>query len=152
MTFFEGKIFHDKRRNLSVYELLPIDFICAEFWWHLLKGSSYTIREGYLQFINRYQKILFAPNHGGIYWMGALPRSEKWFNRLNKSSRLFYLHEVVMAFIEWKLFHDKRTNLIVYKMLTVDFIGTDSYWYLFKRNSFTMTKRTWSFTKCSWSI
>jgi hypothetical protein len=30
MTFIEMDRFHDKRRNLAVYEKLPFDFICAE--------------------------------------------------------------------------------------------------------------------------
>jgi hypothetical protein len=29
----------------------------------------------------------------------------------------------MMAFIEWKLFNDKRRDLIVYERLSVDFIG-----------------------------
>jgi hypothetical protein len=44
MSFIEGDVFHDKRRNLTVYEMLP-NFICRELGCHLLNGSSSTIRE-----------------------------------------------------------------------------------------------------------
>jgi hypothetical protein len=30
MAFIEEELFHDERRNLTVYERLSIDFICTE--------------------------------------------------------------------------------------------------------------------------
>jgi hypothetical protein len=43
-----------------------------------------------------------------------------------------------MAFIEWELFHDKKTNLIVYEKLLVDFIRRELWWYLLNVGSFTI--------------
>jgi hypothetical protein len=45
MTFIEGKQFQDKRRNWTVYEKLPVDFSGMDQGGHLLKGTSYMIRE-----------------------------------------------------------------------------------------------------------
>jgi hypothetical protein len=36
MGFIECELFHDKRRNLMVYEKLQPDFIRTESWWDLL--------------------------------------------------------------------------------------------------------------------
>jgi hypothetical protein len=30
MAFIEEELFQDKRSNVTVYEMLPIDFICTE--------------------------------------------------------------------------------------------------------------------------
>jgi hypothetical protein len=30
MGFIEEEFFHDKRRNLNVYEMIPVDFICRD--------------------------------------------------------------------------------------------------------------------------
>jgi hypothetical protein len=46
MKFIEGKLFHDKRRNLTVYEQLSVDFNITLLCGRLLKGISSTIREG----------------------------------------------------------------------------------------------------------
>jgi hypothetical protein len=35
-----------------------------------------------------------------------------------------------MSIIEWRIFHNKRTNLTVYEKHPVDFIGIQLYWYL----------------------
>jgi hypothetical protein len=45
----------------------------------------------------------------------------------------FYLHGVVMAFIECEVFHEKRRNLTVYERLMIDFNYTESGWYLWKK-------------------
>jgi hypothetical protein len=57
-----------------------------------------------------------------------------------------------MAFIEWQLFHDMKTNLAVYEKLLVHFIDTESWWNLKKGSFSTIRKRTWLFTKSSCSI
>jgi hypothetical protein len=67
-------LFHDKRRNLTVYESFLIDFICRNSWWHLLNGSSSTIREGTWPFTKFSSSIWFARCHDGIYCMGDLSR------------------------------------------------------------------------------
>jgi hypothetical protein len=102
---------------LTIYERLPIDFICRESWWDLLNGSSSTIREGSWPFTKGSPSILIARNHDDIYWMEALQRLEKQLNCLRKVPCRFYLHGVAMAFIELKLFLDKRTNLTVSERL-----------------------------------
>jgi hypothetical protein len=33
------ELFHDKRRNYTLYETLSSDYIVMESWWYLLKGS-----------------------------------------------------------------------------------------------------------------
>jgi hypothetical protein len=45
MAFIEWRLFHDKRRNLTVYEKFLVIFSGTESWLHLLNGSSFTIRE-----------------------------------------------------------------------------------------------------------
>jgi hypothetical protein len=57
-----------------------------------------------------------------------------------------------MSFIEWVLFQDKRTNLIVHENLLVDFIGIDSEYLLLKGISSSIIEWTWSFPKSYWSI
>jgi hypothetical protein len=57
------------RRNLTIYQSLPLDFVCAESWWHLLNGNLFTIREGTWLFTKDSLSILFARNSDGIYWM-----------------------------------------------------------------------------------
>jgi hypothetical protein len=147
MTFLEGELFHDKARNLTAYERLPIDFICTESWWHLLNGSYSTNREGTWQFTKGYQSIFFARCRDVINWMGALPRFEKELSGLRKASNRFYLQGVVMAFIECEFFHDARRNLIVYGRLSVDFICTELWWHLLKVSSSMMREATWPFRK-----
>jgi hypothetical protein len=72
--FIEEELFYDKRRNLTVYERLPVDFIGTESWWNLLNGSTTTIRERTCLFTKSSLSILFAQSHDGIYWMEAFPR------------------------------------------------------------------------------
>jgi hypothetical protein len=86
MAFIEWKLFHDKRRILTVYERLPVDFICTESRLDLLKGSSSTIRQASWPFTKGSSSILFAPSRDEINWMRALPRWEKEFDRLRNTS------------------------------------------------------------------
>jgi hypothetical protein len=46
MAFIESELFHNKRRNWTVYERLLVDFISPESRWDFLKMSSSTIRDG----------------------------------------------------------------------------------------------------------
>jgi hypothetical protein len=108
-------VFHDKRTNFIVYKKQTFTWICIEFWWHLLNGSSSTIREGTWPFTSCFPLI--------------------WFAR------------IVMGFIEWELFHDKRRNLTFYEMLSVVFICTESWWHLLNGNSSAIREGTWGFTK-----
>jgi hypothetical protein len=59
-SFIEAKLFHDKRRNLTVYEKFPVDFICSESSWHQLKWSSSRIKEGSWPFTNSSESILLV--------------------------------------------------------------------------------------------
>jgi hypothetical protein len=124
MVFIEWEIFQEKKMNLTVYEKLLIHFICIDSRWYLLEKCSYTILEGTWQFTKDSLSILFAWSSDGIYWREALPRYENEFERLSNVSCRFYWHWVVMAFIEWELFYDKRMNFNVYETFSVDFIGT----------------------------
>jgi hypothetical protein len=45
IPFFECKLIHEKKRNMTFYERLPVDFIGTNFRWYLLKGNLSTIRE-----------------------------------------------------------------------------------------------------------
>jgi hypothetical protein len=45
MAFIERELFHDKRRNLTVYEMRSFYFIGTKSWWHLLNRSSSTIKK-----------------------------------------------------------------------------------------------------------
>jgi hypothetical protein len=44
-AFIEWVLFHDKGRNLTFYKIIRSILISNDSWWHLLKGSSSTIRE-----------------------------------------------------------------------------------------------------------
>jgi hypothetical protein len=57
-----------------------------------------------------------------------------------------------MSFIECEFFHDKRMKMTVYEMLLVNFIGTESWWYLLKGSFSMVRERIWSFMKITWSI
>jgi hypothetical protein len=39
MTLIEGELFHDKRRNLTIYEKLPVDFILIKLRF-IYKGHA----------------------------------------------------------------------------------------------------------------
>jgi hypothetical protein len=150
MTFIEWEIIHDKRRNLTIYERLTVDFIGRGSWWHLWIGSSSTIREGTWLFTKRFHSILLAGN-GGIY------SSELFYDKegiwsFTKGHRYLYLHRVVMAFIKGELFHETKTNLTVYERPTIHFIGKISWWELLNDGSSTKRKGTCRFRKCSLSI
>jgi hypothetical protein len=69
--------FHNKRWNLTVYEMLLIDFIWAESWWQLIKGISSTIRDGTWPFTKGSFSILFDNRHDGIYWR-ELFHDKRW--------------------------------------------------------------------------
>jgi hypothetical protein len=45
MAFIEGEFFSDSRMNLTVYEMLTIDFLTVNLMQNL-EGSSSAIREG----------------------------------------------------------------------------------------------------------
>jgi hypothetical protein len=60
MAFIEEDFFHDKRRNLTVYEKHSVNFIRMQSWWHLLKVSSSTIRERTWPFTKNTLHILLA--------------------------------------------------------------------------------------------
>jgi hypothetical protein len=115
MEFIEGRIFHEKRRNLTVLERLLIDFSDTIIWWHLLKGTSSTIREGIWRFTKGSRSILLAQSRDGIYLNEGLPRKENEFDRLRKAGLSFYWMGILTGFIEWEPFHDKRRNFIVYE-------------------------------------
>jgi hypothetical protein len=59
MTFIGEMFLYDKRRYLTVYERLPVDFIGEESWWHLLKRSFSTIIKRSWPFTNGSLSILF---------------------------------------------------------------------------------------------
>jgi hypothetical protein len=71
------EIFHEKKRNLTVYERFPLDFVCRNSWWHLLNENSSKIGETNLPFTKCSQSILFTPSLDDIYCIGTLPTSEK---------------------------------------------------------------------------
>jgi hypothetical protein len=58
MWFIELVLFHDKRKNLTIYEKLMVDFIDTELWWHLLNGSFFTIWERIWPFTNSTRSFL----------------------------------------------------------------------------------------------
>jgi hypothetical protein len=68
MAFIEEEFFHNTRRNMTVYEMFPVDFTVMESWWHLLNGSS-TIKEGAWLFTKDSHSILLARSTDVIYWM-----------------------------------------------------------------------------------
>jgi hypothetical protein len=68
MTFIEWELFHVKITNFTVYEKLSINFIGTELGWHLLKGSSSTLRGRTWPFTKHAQSILLELSRGGIYW------------------------------------------------------------------------------------
>jgi hypothetical protein len=41
-------------------------------------------------------------------------------DHLRKTLYRFDLHRILMRFIEWELFHDKRRNLTVYERLLIE--------------------------------
>jgi hypothetical protein len=144
MTFFEGKFFHDKRRNLTVYEKLTVVFIDTELWWHLLNRNPSIKREGTWSMTKVSLLMLFSHNGDDIYWRGIFHEKrrnltveeshayilfarrrksiywrgssieEKELDRLRNYQGRFYWQGVVNAFIEEELFHDKRRNLTLY--------------------------------------
>jgi hypothetical protein len=66
MTFIEGEVFHDKRRNLTVYETLPLIIVSSSrkdiYWKELFhdKRRNLTVYE-------KLRRILLAQNRDGIY-------------------------------------------------------------------------------------
>jgi hypothetical protein len=115
MALFEGVLFHDKRRNLAVYDRIPLDLTSTKSWWHLLKGNSSKIREWTWWFAQIYWSILLPHSFHVIYWMRALPREEKKFEREPKSSVWFYCKGIMIGIIERKLFQDNRMDLAINK-------------------------------------
>jgi hypothetical protein len=113
IEFIEEKFFHDRKRILIVYERLLVDFIWTKSWSHLLKLNSSTIREGSWSFIKAIWSILLEQGSQDMYWMGSFTIRE-WTWSFTRGSDRFYLDGVLIPFIELELFHDKRTNLIVY--------------------------------------
>jgi hypothetical protein len=99
-----------------------------------------------------YQSILLACSDNDIYWREALPWYENEHDNLRKIPGRFYLYWVVMAFIKWKLFHVKKTNLTFYERRSFHFIVTEFWWHWMKGSSSTTKDRTWPFTKSSQSI
>jgi hypothetical protein len=45
MVFIEEELFNYMRKNLTLYERLPTDFIGTESRYHLLNGNFFSIRE-----------------------------------------------------------------------------------------------------------
>jgi hypothetical protein len=72
MAFIEWMHFHAKIMNLTVYEILTIDFICRKSLPNYLKPSSSTIKEENKQFMKSIQSILLVRIRDDIYWMELL--------------------------------------------------------------------------------
>jgi hypothetical protein len=146
MIFIEGKLFHDKRNNLTFYKKTWVRFYWHQFWWHLLDGSSSTIRDvtwSFIRVLIRFycHEVVMTFIEGdsstirGPTWPFT---KDSWLILLSRSRDDIY----------WKeLFRDKRSNLTFYGMLSIDFIATDSWWYLLKGCSSAIKEATWSFTK-----
>jgi hypothetical protein len=124
MAFIEWELIHYKRTNLAVYQKFPVDFIDMKSWLNLLKGA-----------LPRYKKELDDLQKLLVDFIGP----ESWWHLLNES---FYIRRIehfvlrkVSSRSNWYnfsseynggvLFHEKGRNLSVYKMLPVDFIGSN---------------------------
>jgi hypothetical protein len=93
-----------------------------------------------------FRSILLARSREGIYWLSSSTIREG-IGCLRKASVGFYWHGIMIVSIEWELSHDKIRNLMVYERLRVDFIGTESWWYLLKGRTSTIKEGTCPFTK-----
>jgi hypothetical protein len=112
MTFIDGELFHDKRRNLTVCENIAVNFICRESWWNWLKGSSSTIWEWTWPFTIG----------SGRFYLQKMVKSfieEELFHNQRKkltgseSLSIFYIVQVALKFIKKEFFHNKRRNSTV---------------------------------------
>jgi hypothetical protein len=110
--FIEVDLFHDKRRNVIVYEKHPVNFISTESWWHLLKRSSITIREGTWPFTLGKDRFYDTRSRWHLLKRNSFTiREGTW--PFTKHKDRFYWHGVVMVFIEREPFYDKRRNLTI---------------------------------------
>jgi hypothetical protein len=151
MTFIERELCHDKRRNLTVYEMLLVDCIGTKSRWNLLNGSSVMIREGIERFTKK-RLMEYWLRFGMTFKEGSSSTIKEGTWTFMKALCWFNWHRVVMTFIDEKLFQDKRKNLTVYEMLIVDCIGTESWWHLLNASSFMIREGTRRYMKGSQSI
>jgi hypothetical protein len=93
------ELFHDKRTNLTFFNRFIFLFIGTDSWWHLLKGSSFTIRERTWPFTSDSCSIYLTQNSDDIYWMEPLTWNKKDINRFRKTLCRFYWDRVLMAFL-----------------------------------------------------
>jgi hypothetical protein len=122
-------------------------FKSLESRWNLLKGELFHSKKRNL--------IVYVS-----LWIDFIGM-ESWWHLLNenlstiregtwhfmKAPFRLYCQGILMAFIENKLFHDKRTNSAVYDMFPLDFMGTESWWSLLNGISSTIREETWPFIK-----
>jgi hypothetical protein len=130
MAFIEGELFHDKRRNLTVYKKHMVNFIGKKSWWHLLKGRSSRKSEWTWSITKSSWSILLAQSRDGIYWKGALPRDENEFDDLRKAHVDFIdtkswwnlLNGSYFTISEWTLSFTKSFRWFYWHKIVITFL------------------------------
>jgi hypothetical protein len=150
MEVIEWELFHVREKTWQ-FMIVSFNLICTKSWWYVLKKSSSKIRKWTWLFMKCSLSNLFAWSRDDIYWMGISTLSERIWQYIKSKVSLEFT-SVLMAFIEWKLFRNKRMNLTVYENLPVDFICTESWRHLLKGWSSTIRDGPWPFTIGSLSI
>jgi hypothetical protein len=116
---------------------------CIERELSTIRERNWPITKVSVDFLKKLWWHLLNGNSSTI-WEGT--------RLLLKSSSLILLAQNSGDIYWMGFFHEKRTNLTDYEELPIDFIDRKSWLDLLKRNSSTIRKQTWPFTKDSWWI